>query len=93
MAKYGYTVASDIPVRFDMTVHELRTLCSILQSEVARKGADRWYAADLHAQLVEAIGKAGDSMRIEGEWLATSTIKHLTDSLNDAQKQADEIDT
>jgi len=92
MAKYGYTVASDIPVRMEFTVHEMRTLCDILQREVARKGADRWYAADLHTQLVEAIGKAGDAMRLEGDWLAQSTIQHLTDGLNDAREQADKIE-
>ena len=92
MAKYGYTTAGDVPVRIEMTVYEMRTLCTILQGEVARKGADRWYAADLHTQLVEAIGKAGDAMRAEGDWLTKSTIQHLTDGLNDAREQADKVE-
>jgi hypothetical protein len=92
MAKYGYTVANDTPVRMELTVHEMRTLCSILQREVARKGEDRWFAGELHAQLVEAIGKAGDAMRCEGDWLTKSTIQHLTDGLNDAQEQADKLE-
>jgi len=75
-----------------MTVYEMRTLCDILQREVARKGSDRWYAKDLHATLVEAIGAAGNSMRFEGDFIAQSTVQHLTDGINDAQAEADKVD-
>lgn len=92
MAKYCSTMASDVPVRMQMTVYEMRTLCDILQREVARKGSDRWYAKNLHATLVEAISAAGGAMDLEGRFIAGSTIQHLTDGINDAQAEADKAD-
>lgn len=93
MAKYRYTTASDVPVKMELTVYEMRTLCNILQQEVARKGSDRWFAKDLHSVLIEAISKAGDAMKLEGDWLIRSTIQHLTDDMNDAQEAADKVES
>lgn len=92
MAQYNYTTASDVPVKMTLTVYEMRTICRILQREVARKGDDRWYAKDLHTTLVEAISAAGESMKSEGDWITKTTIQHLTDDINDAQAEADKIE-
>ena len=56
------------------------------------KGEDRWYAEDLHKELVEAIGKAGESMRMEGDWLTKSTIQHLKDDLQAAHDEANKVE-
>lgn len=91
MAKYEYATASDIPVRMELTVYEMRTICAILQREVEAKGADRWFASTLHGELVEAIGKAGQSMKLEAEHIGSFLTQHLTDQLSEAQQRADQI--
>lgn len=91
MAKYAYTTSTDTPVRLELTVYELRTICAILQREVETKGADRWFASSLHGELVEAIGKAGQSMKLEADHIGSFLTQHLTDQLSEAQERADKI--
>lgn len=93
MATYAYTVANDAPVSLRFTIRELRTICDILQREVERKGSDRLYARDLHAQLQDALRQASASLTLEGSFIERHTIAHLSDGMNDAiEKSEAEVD-
>ena len=89
MARYCFTMTTETPVRLELTVHEMRKLCRILQREVAGDHADRFLAEDLHAVLVDGIKTAGTTMRVDADHLAKHAADDMADQLASAVQQRD----
>lgn len=93
MARHCYTMASDTPVRMELSVHEMRTLCRILQREIAGKQEHRFMAQDLHAALIDGLKAAGNSMQAEADYLKNHATDDMVDQLNAAIRRAEAAKT
>jgi len=93
MAKHSYTVATDVPVRIDITVDEMRTLCRILRGTIARRDAHHYFARDLHGTLLESIKQAAESMALEANHLKTHVTEDMVAQLNDAIRRSETVKT
>jgi len=93
MARHCYTMANDTPVRMELSVHEMRNLCRILQREVAGKHEHRFMARDLHDALIDGLKRASESMRVEADYLKNHATDDMVDQLNAAIRRAEAAKT